>query len=324
MKEKISSYTTAQQKPKGLTLAQRLHYLNKNKSMLFMLLPGVLCLIAFNYMPMAGVLIAFKNINYVKGFIKSDWIGFKNFEFLFRTPDAYVITRNTVLYNVAFIILGIAIAVFFAVALSELKNKFFSKTYQTVMFLPYFLSWVSVSYLVYALLKVDLGFVNRTILVPLGMKPIEWYTEPKYWPFIIIALHIWKVVGYNSVVYLAAITGIDPEYYEAAAIDGATKWQQIIHITIPSISTVMIILLILDVGRIFHADFGLFYHTTLNSGALYPVTNVIDTYVFKSLRITGDLGMAAAASLYQAVVGLVLVLATNAVVNKIDSEKSLL
>lgn len=297
--------------------------IKKNGVLLIMLIPGVLFTLAFGYLPMVGVLLAFKDINYSKGIFASDWVGLKNFEFFMKTPDAYVITRNTILYNGAFIILGLILSVFFAIALSEITNKRTSKVYQTIMFFPYFLSWVVVGYLSYALFNSSYGFINKSILEPLGIEGITWFTTPKYWPAIITAFHFWKGLGYSSVVYLAAIVGIDVSYYEAAAISGASRLQQIYYITLPSLKPLMIMMTILNIGKIFNADFGLFYQTTMNSGALYSVSNVIDTYVFRALRVTGDLGMASAASLYQSVVGFVLVLAANQVVRKLDNENSL-
>lgn len=300
----------------------------KNNWPLFvMLLPGVFVLIINNYIPMLGIVIAFKRYRFADNFfnslLKSEWIGFNNFDFFFRTPNAWVITRNTLLYNLIFIVLGLVIPVFFALALNEIKNKMLSKVYQSVMFLPYFLSWIIVSYLAYSMLSMDNGFINRSILSPLGIDPVNWYFEPVYWPVILTFFQIWKYTGYNVVVYLAAISGIDAEYYEAAAIDGATRWQQIRNITIPMLQPLMIIMTLLAVGRIFNADFGLFYNVPKNSGALYSVTDVIDTYVFKALRNSNNVGMAAAAGCYQAVVGCITVFTANYIVRRIDSDKAL-
>jgi putative aldouronate transport system permease protein len=295
----------------------------KNKVLFLMLLPGTLILFFINYLPMAGIIIAFKSIDYAKGFFGGDWIGFKNFEFFLATPDAFVITRNTVLYNLAFIIVGLVVSVFFAIILNELVNRKLARLYQSTMFLPYFLSWIVVSYLAFAFFSAEFGFVNSTILAPLGVEPIQWYTEPKYWPFILTFFNIWKYTGYNSVIYLASIVGIDTEYYEAAAIDGASRWQQIKHITLPMLTPLMVILTLLAVGRIFNADFGLFFQVTRNQGALFDTTNVIDTYVYRALMNSGDIGMASAAGLYQAVVGFILVFGSNFIVRKIDKEKAL-
>ena len=300
-----------------------LHELVKNRVLFLMITPGVVLLFLFNYLPMFGLIIAFKNLNYLKGFFGSDWCGFKNFEFFLATPYAFIITRNTILYNLAFILIGTIFAVFFAIGLNEMRNQMAARVFQSIMFLPYFLSWIVISYLVFAYFSIDMGFVNNVILKNLGIEPIMWYSETKYWPVILILCHILKYTGYNSVIYLASIVGIDPEYYEAAIIDGASKRQQITKITLPLITPIIIIMVLLAVGRIFFADFGLFYQVPLNSGALFNVTNVIDTYVYRTLITSGNIGMSSAAGLYQAVVGFILVLASNLAVRKIDSEKAL-
>jgi putative aldouronate transport system permease protein len=288
-----------------------------------LLVPGVLYLLLNNYLPMFGIVIAFKDINYAKGIFGSEWVGFKNFEFLFATKDAWLITRNTVLYNAVFIVLHAVVPVAFAIALNELRLRLLARTYQSIMFLPHFLSMIVVSYLGYALLSGEYGFLNKAVLEPLGLNPISWYSEAKYWPFILPIVNIWKHVGYYSIIYLAAIIGIDQEYYEAAHIDGASKWQQITRITIPLLRPVIIVMTLLQIGKIFNADFGLFYQVPLDSGALYPTTQVIDTYVYRALLNLGDIGMSASAGLYQAFVGFVLVLATNYAVRKIDKESAL-
>lgn len=304
-----------------------LYQLRTNWPLFVMLAPGAVMLIINNYIPMFGVIIAFKRYRFhgtfFKSLIKSDWVGFKNFEFFMKTPYAWQMTRNTLLYNFVFIALGLIVPVFLAIALTELRNKSLSKLYQSIVFLPYFLSWIVVSYLAYSLLSIENGFINKSVLASLGIAPVEWYSQPRYWPFILILFQLWKYTGYNIVVYLAAITGIDPEYYEAASIDGATKWQQIRHITIPMLKTLMIILTLMAVGRIFNADFGLFYNVPRNSGSLTPVTQVIDTYVYSALRNTNDIGMASAAGTYQAVVGCIMVFTANLIVRKIDKDSAL-
>ncbi len=298
----------------------------RNRALYMMLLPGILFLLVFSYLPMAGVLIAFKDFKYFgnvfNSFFKSEWLGFGNFEYLFSTPNALIITRNTILYNLVFIVAGLAASVFVAVAINEMNNKVVSRFYHTTYFLPYFLSWVVVGYLVYALLNMEYGIVNTKILPMVGIEPVSWYTESKYWPFILTTVNLWKNTGYNSIIYLAGITAIDTEYYEAAQLDGATRWQQIKMIMIPMIKPQMIILTILAVGRIFNADFGLFYNVPLASGPLFSATSVIDTYVFTVLR-SGEYGMATAAGLYQAVVGFILVLFTNHMVRRVNPDYSL-
>ncbi|MCK1994925.1 sugar ABC transporter permease [Peribacillus muralis] len=293
-----------------------------------MVLPGTIWLLLFSYLPMFGTVIAFKNFRYdPNGFfasiLNSEWVGFENFKFLFNTNDAWIITRNTVLYNLVFIVVGLILAVFVAIVLSELANKKLSKVYQTGMLFPHFLSWVVVSYFVFTFLSVDRGLLNN-ILVWFGVEdPISWYNEAKYWPFIIVLTSMWKGVGYGSIVYLAAIVGIDKNYYEAAMIDGANKWQQIRNITIPMITPLIVILTILNVGRIFSADFGLFFQVPRDSGPLYSVTNVIDTYVYRGITTMGDISMSTAAGLYQSIIGFALVMLTNYLVQKVDKEYAL-
>jgi len=297
----------------------------RNISLFTMLIPGAVLIFILNYLPMFGIIIAFKKINMRDGILKSPWIGLENFKFMFRSEDAWLITRNTVGYNLIFIVFGLIIAVALAIALNEVRNKTLSKIYQTIMLMPHFLSFVVVSYLVLAFLNVENGYLNKHILPLLGMEPVSWYTNPKPWPWILIIVHFWKVAGYSSIVYLAAIVGIDTELYEAAEIDGANKWNQIVYITIPSLKQLMTIMTILNFGKIFNADFGLFYQVPLDSGALYSATYVINTYVYNMLTSAGtsSLGMASAAALYQSFVGFILVIICNTIVRKIDSSNSL-
>lgn len=294
----------------------------KYRALFLMLLFPVLVLIFNNYIPMFGIIVAFKNYNFVDGILGSPWEGIGNFKYLFQTEDAWVATRNTLLYNALFIVLNTVIAIFLAIALNELRNRKLAKFFQSSLLFPYFLSFVVVSYLVYAFLG-GYGYINKAILEPLGYSEVSWYTEFKYWTVILPLVNLWKNIGYSMVVYLAAIVGIDQEYYEAAVIDGASKWQQILRITIPLMTPVIIVIVILQIGRIFNADFGLFYQVPLNTGALYPTTNVIDTFVYRSLLVSGNVGMSAAAGLYQAMVGIVLVLLTNWIVRKVSKENAL-
>lgn len=297
--------------------------IKKNLPLYLMLIPGLVALLANNYLPMGGLLLAFKDYNYAKGFWGSDWVGFGNFEYLFTSDQAFVITRNTLLYNMTFILISVTVALALAIALAELRNQKMAKVYQSIFFLPYFLSWVVVSYLVFSLLSVDMGALNNT-LAGWGFEPINWYTEPVVWPFILVIVNTWKWTGYDSIIYLAAIVSIDKSMYEAAAVDGASRWQQIWHITIPSISPVITILTLLKVGRIFYGDFGLFWNIPKNMGVLYNVTNVIDTYVYRALTQSGDIGMAAASGMYQAVVGFSLVMISNYIVRRIDPDQALM
>ena len=305
----------------------RLKRLKQNKTLLLMSIPGMIWLIVFFYIPVLGNVVAFKNFKiseggFIKSLMDSPWVGLKNFEFLFSSSNAYIITRNTVLYNIAFIILNLLMAVCFAVILSQLRSKRTIKVIQTSMLLPYFLSWVIISYFVYSFLSPEKGLFNAMILSN-GGEPISWYNEPKYWPFILIFMGVWKGIGYNSIIYFASIMGIDTTYYEAAEVDGASKWQQIIHVTIPQLIPLMTILTILAVGNIFRADFGLFYQLPKDSGTLYDVTNVLDTYVYRGLTSSGDIGMAAAAGLYHSVVGCICLIGTNLLVRKYDENSAL-
>lgn len=288
-----------------------------------MMVPGFLYLLFNNYIPIAGLAIAFKDIDFRKGIFKSDWIGFKNFEYLFKTKDALIITRNTLLYNAAFILLGIIFGVIVALLLNEIANKRLLKFFQTTILLPQLVSWIIVSYFVYALLSIDKGMVNNSILPILGIKEISWYTESKYWPYIITIMQIWKTIGFNSIIYLATIIGISSDYYEAATLDGASRSQQIRHITLPLLTPTIITLFLLHVGKIFYADFGLFYQVPMNSGALFSTTNVIDTYVYRALIQLGDIGMSAAAGFYQSIVGFIMIIISNFIVRKFNKENAL-
>jgi putative aldouronate transport system permease protein len=287
-----------------------------------MLVPGLVVFILFNYLPMFGVVIAFKKINYRIGILRSPFVGFENFRFLFATTDAFRITRNTILYNLLFIFCDVFFAIAIAVLMREIWQPGISKLYQTLLILPYFLSMVVVAYLVYGFLNPQYGFFNKT-LEALGQKGVNWYNEPKYWPFIIPLTHWWKSLGYKSVVYLASIAGLDKELYEAAVIDGAGKWDQIRRITVPQLTPTMVIMFLLALGGIFRADFGLFYQVPMNSALLYDVTDVIDTYVYRALTQMNNIGMSSAASVYQAFVGAATVIAANIIVRRIDSTQAL-
>lgn len=308
-------------------MKQVIKNLKENAIFFFMVLPGVIWFILFFYIPVLGNVVAFQDFRITgNGFfdsvMHSKWIGFDNFKFLFQSSDAFIITRNTLLYNVGFIILGLIFAVSIAIIFSELRSKQLVKVYQTTTLFPYFLSWVIISFFVYAFLSPDKGLFNN-LLKGMGMSPINWYNEAKYWPFILIFLGIWKGLGYNSIIYYASIMGIDPTYHEAAIVDGATKWQRIRYVTLPQLAPLITILTILAVGNIFRADFGLFYQIPKNSGTLYNVTQVLDTYVYNGISGTGDIGMASAAGLYQSVVGCILLVTTNLIVRRIDKESAL-
>ncbi len=289
----------------------------------FLALPGMIYLIINNYLPMFGIVIAFKDLDFRKGLLKSDWCGFENFKYLFRSKDALIITRNTVLYNVVFIIFGVILGITVAILLNEVRGRLKVKFFQSVILIPYLMSWVVVSYLVYAVFSAEVGFVNNSILKPMGSEPISWYMEPKYWPAILIFVHFWKSLGFTMVIYYSNLIGISPEYYEAAKIDGATKWQQIKSITLPLLKPTIITLTILNLGRIFSSDFGLFYQIPRNSGVLYPTTRTLDVYVYNALMKNNDFAMSSAASVYQAVVGFIFILVANGIIRKMSEENAL-
>ena len=285
--------------------------------------PGIAYLLINSYLPMFGVFLAFKDFNYFKGIFGSDWNGFDNFTFLFKTRDALIMTRNTIAYNAVFIILGTAMAVFAAILMSELGKRSRVKYFQSALLLPNLLSWVVIGYIGYAFLNADTGFINNTLYKSMGLQPISWYSTPGPWPFILTLVYLWKSLGISSVIYMASISGIDPGIFEAAQLDGASKVQQITRITIPMLKPTVIILTLMAIGRIFYSDFGLFYQVPQNSGRLFEVTQTIDTYVYRGLMERNDVGMSAAAALYQSAVGFILVLGANGLVRAYNPENAL-
>ena len=288
-----------------------------------MFLPGAVYLFINSYIPMFGIQIAFRQYNAAKGVFGSPWIGLKNFEFLIKTKDAWIMVRNTLLYNIVFIILGTILAVTTAIILSEIRNKKAKQTYQTIILIPFLISMVIVSYLAFAFLSTSNGFINNTLVKVFGIQKIDWYNTPKYWPFILVIINVWKGLGYNMILYYATILGIDSTLYEAAVVDGANRWQKVVHVTLPGLKSTIIILTLMALGGIFRSDFGLFYQVPQNSGPLINVTQTIDTYVYRGLMQNNNIGMSSAAGLYQSVVGFVLVITANAIVRKIDSDSSL-
>ena len=289
-----------------------------------MLLPGLAYLIINNYLPMAGIVVAFKKLNFKLGIFGSPWNGLDNFKFLFASGSVGTMLRNTICYNLAFIVLGTIIPITVAILLNEIRSKAMARVYQTSILLPYLMSYVVVSYLAYAFLSVDTGFINKVLIPLFGReKAVLFYQEKKYWPFILTLVNVWKGVGYGCLIYISAINGIPKDYYEAANLDGAGKWKQIRCITLPSLVPSVITLTLLSIGRIFYSDFGLFYQVPLDSGTLYSTTNVIDTYVYRALIKLGNVGMSSAACLYQSVVGFVLVLTANLIVRKVSKENAL-
>lgn len=297
--------------------------LKRTWPLFIMMIPGIAYLIINNYLPMVGIFIAFKKIDYSRGIFGSDWVGMDNFKFLFATKDAFIITRNTVLYNLAFIFFGTIVGVAIAILLNEVISSRWKKLYQTVLLLPQLISMVIVAYVGYAFLNAENGFLNNSILPILGMEPVSWYSEPRYWPFILIITNLWKGMGYGSIVYFSAILGIDRSLYEASSIDGARRGQQIRLITLPLLKSTIIIMILMSVGSIFHSNFGLFYQLPLNAGALYSTTNTIDTYVYRALMQLNNTAMSSAAGVYQSIVGFIIIMVVNGIVRKIDPDSAL-
>ena len=287
-----------------------------------MMLPGFIYLLINNYIPMAGLTIAFKRFDYSKGIWGSEWCGFDNFTYLFKTQDAVNIIRNTIGYNLVFIILGNVLAVAVAIMLNNLRGQMNKKIYQTVILIPYLISMVVVSYIVFGFLSQENGFLNK-LIVSMGGDPISWYTISKYWPFILVIVNLWKGFGYSSILYYATVIGIDSSLYEAATVDGANKWKQIWHVTLPGLKGTIITMVLLNLGRMFYTDFGLFYQVPMRSGLISSVTDTIDVFVYKGLTQLNDVGRASAAGFLQSVLGFVLVLTANYIVRKIDEDNAL-
>jgi len=288
-----------------------------------MLLPGMIYLFFNNYAPMYGLILAFKKIDYRLGYFSSPWCGIDNFKYLFSTADAWIMFRNTICYNLAFIFLGNLFGIVVAIALDSLRNKFFKRASQVVILIPYLLSTVIISYIVFAFLSHGNGYMNMTVLRFLGIDPISWYNEAKYWPTILTIVYIWMSFGYTSILYYSTLIGIDKSYYEAASVDGAGTWAQIRYVTLPALKTTIITLVLLAVGRICYSDFGLFYQIPQNSGLLYDTTQTIDTFVYRGLMELNDIGRSTAGGFLQSILGFICVLTANKVVSKIDAESSL-
>jgi len=279
----------------------------------------MLLVFVFNYLPMGGIIIAFKNYKFDKGIFGSEWVGFRNMEFFLKSNEFAKLVRNTLGLNALFIIVGIVAAMAVAILLFRLKSRLSTKIFQTTLITPNFLSWVIVSYMAYALLNPSYGVLN-SILKFVGLQGIDWYNTPGAWPFILTLAGVWKCVGMDSVIYYAALMGIDSTLFEAADIDGASNWQKFCNIIIPSLTPLLSILTIMKIGGIFYSDFGMFYQLTRDVGSLYNATDVVDTYVFRTMRVIGNMGMGSAIGLLQSIVGITLVLTTNWVSKKIDSE----
>ena len=284
----------------------------------------------FSYLPMFGLMIAFKQYkifpkqSFLSNLLQSPWVGFDNFKFFIDNNTFGMLLRNTILYNLVFIVLNIVIPVALAMMINELYSKRRSKVYQTMMFFPHFLSWVVVSYFVYAFLSPDKGLANK-IVMGLGGEKILWYSSPQYWPFILVFMNLWKGTGYNMVVYLASITGIDQSLYEAAMLDGASKWQQAKYITLPMMKTILVVLFIMNVGKIFYSDFGLFWQVTQGiPNSLHKVASTFDTFVYSVLQGSTPIGRTAAASMFQSVCCCATILLANFIVSKVDPDSAII
>lgn len=298
------------------------HEMKKNHLLFLMILPVILYVCLFNYAPMVGIILAFKKFNYTDGIFGSPWVGFKNFEYLVKGGVLWRTTRNTMLYNVAFMVLDMVSQMGVAIMLNEIRIKWFKKTSQSLMFLPHFISFVLVQSIAYAVFNYEYGMLNN-MLRSIGAETVSIYTEPGYWPGILIFFHLWKGLGYGVVVYLAAITGISSEYYEAATLDGANKAQQIWYITMPLLKPTAITLMLFAVGRIMKGQFDLFFQLVGKNGLLYETTDIIDTYVFRSITQTFDPGLSTAAGLYQSLFGFVLIMVVNTIIKKVQPDYAL-
>lgn len=293
----------------------------KSIQLTILALPAIVLLLVFSYLPMAGIFIAFKKINYVQGIFNSPWVGFENFKFFFSSNDAWLVTRNTLAYNIAFISIGTALSVLFAILLNEVTRVKLVKIYQTVFFFPFFFSWIIVAYMVYSFIG-PYGVIT-SVMDNIGMGSFNFYTETWIWPGLLVFINIWKGLGYTSIIFFAGIMGISNEYYEAAAIDGATRLQMIKSITLPLLTPLITIMTLISIGKIFYADFGLFFFIPREVGQLFPVTQVIDTYVYRMLRGSGDIGMSSAVGLFQSTMGFLLVLVSNHIVKKVNPENKI-
>lgn len=296
--------------------------IKKNRSMYLMALPVLIYFVIFNYIPMLGVALAFKRYNYTDGIFGSPWVGLENFRFLISSGTLLHITKNTILYNLVFLVLGIVMQVGIAILLNEINSKLYRKITQSFMFLPYFVSYVVLGVLVYNIFNYDTGLLNN-LRGMLGMDKFSAYTTPGIWKYVLVFLEMWKGLGYGVVVYMACITGISVEYYESARIDGASHWQEIKYITLPQLKPTVIIITLLAVGKIMKGQFELFYQVIGSNGVLYDATDIIDTYVFRSLTQTFDVGLGSAAGFYQSLFGLIFILLVNGIVKRINPDYAL-
>jgi len=296
--------------------------IKENRYLYLMALPGILFILVFNYVPMAGIYIAFTDFNPMKGIFKNEFVGFKNFEFFFTGLDWLQVTWNTVYLNFLFIFGEICFSITLAIMLNELDYRKFVRVIQSLIILPYFVSWAIVGMFSITLLASNGGMINEALKL-LGLKPVSFYTSPEVWPVILVLIRIWKSAGYGTIIYLATLAGINKELYESARVDGATRFQMIRFITLPLLKQTTILLVLLSLGRVFYGDFGMIYALVGDNSFLQSTTDVIDTFVFRSLRTLGDFGMAASVGLYQSVVGMFLVLGTNMLVKAYDKDATI-
>ena len=294
----------------------------QNKTLILMCTPAIIFFFVFSYMPMPGAYIAFTNFQYNKGIFNSPFIGLQNFKFLFMSGQLTLLLKNTVLYNIAFILIGNLLQLMFAILLNEVASKWFKKTTQSMMFLPYFISDVLVSLLVYNLLNYDYGFISNLVR-NMGSEMAKVYQMPNAWPIIIVLVNLWKGTGYGTVVYFAAITGMDTSMMEAAQIDGANGFQRIRYITLPTLKPTVVILFLFAVGGILKGNFGLFYNLVGNNSMLFKTTDIIETYVYRSMMNSFNFAQSSAVGLFQSVVGFFIVIGANAFAKKLDPDYAL-
>ncbi len=308
---------------KAKTMGKRRIRWKKVIPIYIMLLPAMLYFLINNYLPMYGITIAFRKLDYSVGILNSPFNGLENFKFLFASGNLGPVVRNTLLYNIAFMIIGTVLPITVAILFNEIRSVLAQRFYQTVILVPYLMSMVIVSYLVFAFLSADTGFINKSIVEPLTGNSISFYQEKIFWPFILVFVNEWKSIGFGMVLYMSTILGISTEYYEAAKVDGATKWQQIRYVTLPQLKPTIITMTVLSISKICASDFGLFYQVPKNSGTLYSVTQTIDTYVYNALMNQNNIAMSSAASVLQAIIGFVLVIVCNAVIRKVSKENAI-
>jgi len=314
----------------GMGKKKRNRWTKSDTQLTALVLPTTVWYILFSFLPMFGLVIAFKEYkvtggeSFIYNVFHSKWIGFKNFEFLIKSNDLFIILRNTIIYNMVFIILGTVLAIALAIIINMLYSKKKSKVYQTLMFFPYFMSWVVAAYFLDAFLNTDKGLIN-SMLMDGGQTAVQWYMNPSVWPFILVFMFLWKSTGYNMVIYLSSITSIDQTLYEAAVIDGANKKQQVRYITLPCLKNVIIMMFILNVGKIFYTDFGLFYQLSQGAkGSIFSAVATIDTYVFNALKSSTPIGMTSAATFFQSVACCITILIANAIVKRVDPDSAII